>query len=732
MKLPEAMGKHLAVLFQSMEWYCQLPSVMPGAVPAPGDHPGTDSWGENDGEPRERLLDLYQAVLRYAIRAAGTPDPPSGGRSEPKEWNDVAHRERRVIFGFDPSKTRMATLELTETLNSLTAPPDDDEEEQPLVAKATDSPSLNPEISPEFYSLQDELPHMPAKHLWIQDLAFAAIAPTPEFAEWKARDKAAVLWLTGGPGTGKSTVLQGVARNIARNETTEKGSEKLHVAAFLCNTGRDRPENAAAIVQCLLFQVLDQQPGPDSRFKDLFKQACSTSNQQAFDKPEDIGTISEAFRTILSEETFVRTCFILDALDECYNDGGENESTQAFWALLDLVATTSQSSKAMWLLSVDTQRSMDRMSPRTDDGGQLIPLHLSLDPRPSATSLLLDAATEHTKLKILALRKTARPSADTSFYDDVERKMVQRSAANFLWTDLAAREIQSHGLPWNALRFLNAEAFPDEVLPGTVPELYNHMERCIKNLKWDTPLYCSEILETMAAAFKPLSIRELEEFTVANIPPIVDLETIIEKQCFQFLQVHGRRVRFVHQSAKSFFRERIREKPRRHAQMTKACLQTLSRRLSTPARSANWSSQGAPPPVTTEVGRAYVNWYWLKHFLEFLRSTDIPGEEWVETLGCVLRFLRDHLLKWLETLTVSPGLAQALSQLAEVEKKLRVLCFSLVSIGPHMLTIAALTRRPLPSQIQTLLFNRPALPRFVQETASCSSISLPSAPPRCS
>lgn len=515
---------------------------------------------------------------------------------------------------------------------------------------ATDSPSLKPEMSPEF----------------IQDLAFAAIAPTTEFTKWKARDNTAVhvLWLTGGPGTGKSTVLQGVARNIG---TVEKGSEKLHVAAFLCNTAGDRPGNAAAIVQCLLFQVLHQQPG----FKNLFDQACSARNQQAFDKPEDIGTISEVFRAIVSGETFARTCFILGALDECCNDGGEEESTQAFEALLDLVATTSQlpSSKAMWLLSMDTQQWMNRMSRRTGDGGQMIPFHLSLDPRPSARPLLLDAATEHAKLRISALRTMTRPGAETSFYEDVERKMIHQSAANFLWVDLAAREIESHGLPWNALRFLDAEAFPAEVLPGTVPELYKHMERCTKNLKWDTPLYCLEILETMAAAFKSLSIRELEEFTAANIPPIVDLETIVEKQCFHFLRIRDRRVRFVHQSAKSFFREKIREEPRRHAWLTRACLQTLSRRLST---SANWSSQGTKPSVITEGGRAYANWYWLKHFLELLRSTDLPEEEWVETLGCVSRFLRDHLLEWLETLAVSPGLAQALSKLGEVDKKLRV------------------------------------------------------------
>lgn len=519
---------------------------------------------------------------------------------------------------------------------------------------ATDSPSSKPEMNSELHSPPERG----------QDLAFAAIAPTSEFTQWKARDKAAVLWLTGGPGTGKSTVLQGVARNIG---ITEKGSQKLHVAAFLCNTDRDRPENAAAIVQCLLFQVLHQQPG----FMNLFDQACSTRNQQAFDKPEDIGTISEVFRTIVSEETFVRTCFILGALDECCIDGGENESTQAFGSLLDLVTTTSQlpSSKAMWLLSMDTQQWMDRMSPRTADGVQMMPLHLSLDPRPSARPLLLDSATEHTKLRISALRKTARPGVDTSFYDDVERTMIQRSAANLLWTDLAVREIQSHGLPWNAMRFLDAEAFPAEVLPRTVPELYKHMERCIKNLKWDTPLYCLEILETMAAAFKPLSMGELEEFTAGRIPPIVDLETIVEKQCFHFLRICDRRVRFVHQSAKSFFRKRILEEPRRHAQVTRACLRILSRRLSP---SANWSSQETKPSVITEGGQTYANWYWLQHFLEFLRATDMPGEEWVETLGCVSRFLRDHLVQWLDTLTVSPGLGQVQSQLGKVDKKLRV------------------------------------------------------------
>ncbi|KAI0202705.1 hypothetical protein F4808DRAFT_468333 [Astrocystis sublimbata] len=509
-----------------------------------------------------------------------------------------------------------------------------------------------------FYSVGDELPEIPEGRQSIQDLAYSWVASTTTYAKFlrlDAPDSDRELWITGKPGTGKSTLLEAIVRDMSGPQdfdlVLEKKPSVAHVAVFFCNRGKERAENAAAIVQCLVSQVLSRQ----TRLRQYFLDACDTAGRDQFDRPEDLHVISAVFRKILSDSAFKPTCFVIDAIDECCIDGDEDETDQVVWALIDLISSTRQFTGVRWLVSADSDGVIKRHAPRTD--GQYQKLELSLDGDSESTEpVLSSAAAEHIKFRVGELMRGLHVS--DSFRKAIEDKMLTQSKGNFLWVDLACKQILSHGLPWNAIHFVDSKSFPSEALPSGLEPLYAHMEAGLEKLQWDSPRYCREIFNTLAMAYRPLRLCELGKLLLGHaLPPHVDASTIIAKQCFAFLEIRDGRVFFVHRSAKAFFRKKLKSKPQCHLRMALCCLKALKEQMRKPASIGGRGVEESHP---------YSTLYWLKHLSQL--NDESVQEKYKKTLNKVTEFLEKYFLQWLETLSPPSVLAQILTQLLDVER----------------------------------------------------------------
>ncbi|KAJ0119895.1 NACHT and WD domain protein [Diaporthe amygdali] len=651
-----ASWKDLVDIMSAMEWYCSLPALLL-KQPAARDH-----------ENRMAILDLYKAILLHLIVLA---DPSTEDGVDPlfvsKENHQfpytIIEKERAVMACSDWSSFQSDLGKFIKSLTSFGPHADTKSNDVTEEASVSDTVSMSPET--RIYSFRDELPEASEDFQRVQDHVQSWVKSTTEYAKFlhsEAPEPDRELWVVGRPGTGKSTLLETIAQDLFQPQAfdLELDTEPVvaHIAIFFCNRGKERADNAAAIVQSLVSQVLDRQ----TQLREHFLEACHTARRDQFDRPEDIPVISAVFRAILSDGAFQPTCFVIDAIDECCSDGDEPETEKAMWALMDLISSTRQYTGVRWLVSADSNGAIKRDAPRTDGAYRKLELSLDGDLESPSTesnetmeSVLLSAAAEYVRIRVAELMSGMREAKD------VEDKMLKQSKGNFLWIDIACKQILSHGLPWNAIRFVDSETFPNEALPSGVEPLYAYMEAALEKLPWDSPDHCREIINTLAVAYKPLRLCELDEFVLRSKRfSNVDLPTIIKKQCFAFLEIRGDRVFFVHKSAKDFFRRKMTDKAQRHSSMTLYCLGVLSNQLE--------KSAGIRDRKIEEFHH-YATWYWLKHLSKL--NDDGALEKEHKTTDKVTEFFQKHFLEWLETLTPSPGLAQALTQMVELESMLR-------------------------------------------------------------
>ncbi|KAI1420587.1 WD40-repeat-containing domain protein [Xylaria sp. FL1777] len=609
-------SQYLINIITAMEWYCSLPGLLLGQ-PA-----------SQNQETRMAILELYKAIILCSIRL-----PYFSTEENVKFPDDIVEKERAVMacFGQPSLQSR-----LNQPFKSLSLNTEDEHIKNELPASYI-APSLPEGLS---YSFRNELSEVPEERRGIQDCAHDWVKSTEVYAKFSspdAPDYHCELWIVGKPGTGKSILLEAIAQDLfqCQDIDVKLGTEPLpaYVAAFFCNRGRERAENAAAILQCLVLQVLEQQ----TWLRRHFLAAYDTAEKRCFDRPEDLHVISSVFRAILDDSSFKPTYFVINAIDECCNDEDEDETNQAVWALMDFISSTRQVTGVRWLISADSDGAKKRSFPRTDGADQKLELYLDGDSiSPATEPVMLGATVEHIKLRVAGVMKDMQ--IPDSFHKEVEYKMLEQSKGNFLWVDTACKQILSHGLPWNAIRFLDSDSNSNEVLPSGLEPLYTHMEATLDKLQWESPRYCREIINTLATAYKPLRLDELGECLPKDtIPRNVDLATIIRRQCFAFLEIRDDQVFFVHRSAKYFFRKKMKGTSQRHADMTLCCLRALSERMGNSVRGRHNKAK--------EVNH-YSTWYWLKH----LRKID----------G-----------KWLETLTPSSVLTQILIQLFDLERILQ-------------------------------------------------------------
>ncbi|KAI0474723.1 WD40-repeat-containing domain protein [Xylaria cf. heliscus] len=649
--------QNLVNIMSAMEWYCSLPALL------------LEQPDARIQETRIAILDLYKAILLYLVRLASLSTKQDvrfllASEENLKFPDTIIKKERAVMACFDRSCFRSKLDGFVESLAFF-----DQQTDTESTASTEEAPvsDIVPKPSERwFYSFRDELPEAPEDRESIQYHAYSWVKSTTMYAKFlrsDAPDSDRELWITGKPGTGKSTLLEAIVQDMSRRPQFDLEQETkpvvAYVAAFFCNRGKERAENAAAIVQCLVSQVLSCQ----TRLRQHFLGAWDMARRDQFSRPEDLQVISAVFRAVLGDGAFKPTCFVIDAIDECCSDGDETEINQAVWALMDLISSTRQFTGVRWLVSANSDSTMKRRAPSTDGVYQKLELILDGDSVPPSTEspvpVLSGAVAEHIKFRVAELMRGVHVS--DSFRKDVEDKMLKQSKGNFLWVDLVCKQILSHGLPWNAICFVDSERSPNEALPSGLEPLYAHMEAALDKLQWDSPRYCREIINTLAVAYKPLRLCELGEFLLRDtISPSVDLATIITKQCSAFLEIRGGRVFFVHPSVKNFFRKKMEDKVQRHSRMTLCCLRALEEQ---PRKPASVSDR------EVEEFCHYSTVYWLKHLSEL--NDEGVLEKYNETMDKVAEFLENHFVQWLETLSQSSVLAQALTQLVNMESILQ-------------------------------------------------------------
>ena len=153
----------------------------------------------------------------------------------------------------------------------------------------------------------------------------------PSFPEWIASPHC-TYWITGKPGSGKSTLMKFLCHNEAVRKALHDwaGENSLCIASFFFwHSGSDLQRSQQGLLRTLLYHILRQCP---DLIPDLVPDRWHACRPEGYPRPEDdlwsLSDLTAAFKRIKRlEQCATRFCFFVDGLDEYEGDHSDIIST---------------------------------------------------------------------------------------------------------------------------------------------------------------------------------------------------------------------------------------------------------------------------------------------------------------------------------------------------------------------------------------------------------------------
>lgn len=457
-----------------------------------------------------------------------------------------------------------------------------------------------------------------------------------------------LLWVTGRPGGGKTMVLSEIVRQLSL--PAARTSDKWFMSYFFCGHSTPGSSSAAAVLRNLIWTLVDQQPSLVSHLRKIRQ----STGRQYFDDPNDFCALSKILYSMLQDDKFVRTYFVIDAMDECLNGKG----VSAHEDLTYLISVSiSLSPKTKWLVSSRHSADIQSLFEKEVAGSHQVMLDTNSPDKPLSSTL---GAYIDYKISVLAKEKEYSESIRTK----LSSMMRERPGRNFLWVDIvctALRQVDN----WYAPVVLHK-------IPDNLQDLCHHMKARLEVLPLQDPKFCKDILTTMAIVLEPLHISELSALmTLGHDEGLVDVDprAIVEK-CSAFLEIRDNAVYFRDWSLKEYVGHYMLGDSlvsQAHFGMTTRSLASLSRLFT-----KNTASSGELS-ATTRVGQGnlesiqYASVFWIWHICQIDDNAEVIG-----AVDRAVDFLKRHFRQWLEVLESGLRVARATTLLFSLERHVKV------------------------------------------------------------
>ncbi|KAN0080741.1 hypothetical protein V8E54_003945 [Elaphomyces granulatus] len=476
------------------------------------------------------------------------------------------------------------------------------------------------------------------------------------FTSWTDNNPHRLLWIKGDAGKGKTMLLIGIIRELS----WQLESNSPHLSYFFIQGTDSKSNTATAVLRCgskwmaapplsiyiqsnyftgLIWMMLVQNPSLIPHFKKEY----DPIGPRYFDR-NTFEALSKVFDNMLADPSLSRAYLIVDALDECVN---EQELTK----LLRLIsATAKKSSKVKWLVSSRYHSDIESQLKEW--------ARIDLELNAQSISRAVDSYIDH---KLSKLNYLGAKVAD---------ELRKRADGTFLWVTLVCKLLESNG-QYYAMSIL-AE------MPSDLKGLYDRMMNQINKLERQDPGFCKDILSIMTLAYRPLRLSELA--TLAKLPPQVPLTEIVKK-CASFLTLRSDTVYLIHQSAQDYLSGRD-VKPEifpggcaaTHRHILSRSLDVMETslhediyRLKDPC-CLNDEIKPLNPDPLDEFRYACV--YWADHLSE--SDLSLHNEIGICDDGRIHRFLKNHLLHWLEALGLIRNTAAGVIAIIKLENLVSV------------------------------------------------------------
>ncbi|KAF2455214.1 hypothetical protein BDY21DRAFT_324439 [Lineolata rhizophorae] len=477
------------------------------------------------------------------------------------------------------------------------------------------------------------------------DASAGLVLSHPDLRGWRDNSKARLLWINGDAGKGKTMMTIALVRKFF-------GQSDLLSFVF-CESTRSSFNSAVSVLRGLIYLIVIRRPILVRCLEQEFNHAGS----RLFEGPNAFFDLKRILLRILQERHLGPTYLIVDALDEC--DSGLQE-------LLELIGKDSLSlpPTVRWIVASRYRKEIECRLERGDPR-QLTRLKLDSDKVSNAVRAFIAE-----KVETLA----QEGHYDEQLRQEVKHYLEENANDTFLWVSLVCKAL---GDDLTSKVRSKLKKFP----PG-LGQLYKRMiGQLLGQEDEDDVDHCRRILVAATLAYRPLSLKELG--ATAGLPPELsdrpeDLRRLVYR-CGSFLSVQGDLVSFVHQSAKDFLisREESRifptttaEEHRKVACRLVICMSRSLKKDVCGIGSLGDLSDHQRRRISFEplAHVRYACCFWIDHLCQ-LERTELAIDA-LKDDGMVHRFLREHLLHWLEALGLMREMPRGVQSLQRLQAML--------------------------------------------------------------
>ncbi|TFA99628.1 hypothetical protein CCMA1212_008587 [Trichoderma ghanense] len=416
----------------------------------------------------------------------------------------------------------------------------------------------------------------------------------PSYQGWLADTHRPLLWISGGPGKGKTMLAIYITEML---QSAIHADDDVLLYYFCSNRDKNR-NTALTIMRGIIHQWIDRQPHLAQYVKSSFEGTETTKYTVS-----SFVSLWRVFLTLLQQSKSSQVVCVLDGLDEC-----EKES---LGQLLDAVGSC---------LSNGREKARPRLKIICLSRPQPAILERTLG---QYEQIKLDASgTEVSRdIERYILAKVAELASEQNLSEEMVAQVHQALSAGadgtFLWVGFVANELQ--GRSWDKIT---------EILHRVPKGLGGVYQRLLQQIHDKEALV--PILQWVVLAFRPLTVDELTVATgikaFGDIPAAEVTKNRL-RLCGLLVKIEGDVVNLIHESAKDFFQSDqvnidgisgFRMSHDTHKALMRTCLDHIERGYGTPG-SINEKSGHDPLLI-------YASQHWPAHFHHAVDAIDSPSE----------------------------------------------------------------------------------------------------------
>ena len=359
-----------------------------------------------------------------------------------------------------------------------------------------------------------------------------------EFLEWRDATDSRILWVSAGPGCGKSVL----SRCLIDERHVCPSARASTLCYFFFRDGQAERERGANALKAISHQLLKQHPRSNliRYFLPRFKEHGDKLG----------GMFSELWNSMLetlSDPTTGEVVWVLDALDEC----SDFERTRLLECLTEIYSSKEcQNNKNIKLKILITSRQYHDIEVR----------FRRLEGMAGYIQLDGDEKSEEISQEINLVIEDSVPRAASSLSENDQAKVIVHLKSTphrtYLWLHLMLKEIEhkivAHGTERKLASIINK-------LPRSVYDAY---ERILKRSV--DPDLARKILQIVIAAKRALTVSEMNvalalalqgrcsSYDALDLPCDQEFRSNVKQICGLFISIVDQKVYLLHQTAREF------------------------------------------------------------------------------------------------------------------------------------------------------------------------------------